>query len=89
MNKVFCFLVLELLFVRTIQKKSSLSHLPTIWALIAFIFLVEDYDFIRKVDGCAKDIGLEYILETFCKKKNNILTVFYISRKICVKSLLK
>ena len=61
MNKVFCFLVLELLFVRTIQKKSSLSHLPTIWALIAFIFLVEDYEFIRKVDGCAKDIGLEYI----------------------------
>ena len=61
MNKVFCFLVLELLFVRTTQKKSSLSQLPTVWALIAFNFLVEDYDFIRKVDGCAKDIGLEYI----------------------------
>ena len=61
MNKVFCFLVLELLFVRTIQKKSSLSQLPTVWALIAFNFLVEDYDFIRKVDGCAKGIDLEYI----------------------------
>jgi len=45
----------------TTQKKSSLSQLPTVWALIAFIFLVEDYEFIRKVSEYAKGIGLEYI----------------------------
>ena len=89
MNKVFCFLVLELLFVRTTQKKSSLSQLPTVWALIAFIFLVEGYDFIRKVMDVLRAMDQSIFLETFCREKNNILTAFYIFHKICVKSLLK